>query len=261
MQQQTRQNHYIEDLLLRGVTWAMVGVIFGTLFVLLVEITREHLPLTLALFAAITGSSALTSLFYGSMRLTVLVANFTFIAMLIYTWQGAPRLGLEPLVLVGAGVGLAVGLAYGLHDKKSRVYCADAKIVAGIFAGSLGALVAILARFVDTELAYSSLAIVAAPVAILVYVSSAHWFIKRCNKLLPVAGDGAIVGLGVGTITGLVFLIMAATLDANLLVVEDLQGFVDRVEGTWAITVTGCAMACFPIGVFRSLFKVPWYNL
>ena len=93
----------VEELLLRGVTWSMVGVIFGTLFLVLVEILRLYLPMSFGLMAATIAAAALTALFYGSMRLTLMVANFTFIATLVYTWQGAPHLGLEPLVLVGAG--------------------------------------------------------------------------------------------------------------------------------------------------------------
>jgi hypothetical protein len=259
MQQQS-QVGLVEDLLLRGVTWAMVGVIFGTLFVVLVEIFHIYLPLPLGLVAATIASAALTALFYGSMRLTLMVANFTFVAMLVYTWQGAPSLGLEPLVFVGAGVGVAVGTAYGLHDNRSRVFCADAKVVAGAFAGVFGGLIALAGHALFDSATYTWLAMAIAPVALYVYVSSAGWFIKRCHHLLPAAGDGAVVGLGVGTITGLMFLIMAATLDPQLLGTETLTAYVERVEGAWMATVAGCALACFPIGALRSVFNVPWYN-
>jgi len=259
MQQQSPARR-LEDLLLRGVTWAMVGVIFGTLFVVLVEIMHIYLPLALGLLMATIAAAALTSLFYGSMRLTLMVANFTFVATLVYTWQGAPHLGLEPLVLVGAGVGLAVGTAYGLHDNRSRVYCADAKIVAGAFAGLFGGLVAFLGFLLFDAQSYTWLAMAVAPIAVLTYVTTAGWFIKRCHHLLPAAGDGAVVGLGVGTVTGLVFLIMAATLDGNLLETAALTGYVERVEDAWMATVAACALACFPIGALRSLMNVPWYN-
>jgi hypothetical protein len=238
----------------------MVGVIFGTLFLVLVEILRLYLPMSFGLMAATIAAAALTALFYGSMRLTLMVANFTFIATLVYTWQGAPHLGLEPLVLVGAGVGLAVGTAYGLHDRRSRVFCADAKIVAGGFAGLLGGVIALIGHRVFGVSSYTWLGMLVAPVAVLIYVSSATWFIKRCHRLLPAAGNGAIVGLGVGTMTGVVFLIIAATLDPQLLETQALAGLVERVEGRWMATVAGCAVACFPIGALRAALDVPWYE-
>jgi hypothetical protein len=237
----------------------MVGVIFGTLFVVLAEIFHLYLPASYALLLSIVGAAALTSLFYGSLRLAVMVANFTFVATLVYTWQGAPHLGLEPLVFVGAGIGLAVGTAYGLHDNRSRVYCADAKIVAGAFAGLLGGIVALVGVLLVDGVSYSWLAMAVAPVALLIYVSTAGWFIKRCHHLLPAAGDGAVVGLGVGTVTGLVFLILAATLDPQSLGTAELARYVGRVEEVWMATVAGCALACFPIGAARSLLRVPWY--
>jgi hypothetical protein len=258
--QQVIMAQRIQDLLLRGVTWSMVGVFFGTLFVVLVEIMQMYLPFAVGLVVATISAAALTSLFYGSMRLALMVANFTFMATLIYTWQGAPYLGLEPLVLVGAGVGVAVGTAYGLHDKRSRIYCAEAKIVAGAFAGAIGGLVALLTHRLFGVTSYTGLAVLIAPIAVLVYVTSATWFIKRCHRLLPAAGNGAIVGLGVGTVTGLVFLIIAATLDPKLLETRALTGFVQRVEVVWMATVAGCAMACFPIGALRAVLNVPWYD-
>jgi hypothetical protein len=251
---------FVQDVVLRGVTWAMVGAIFGTLFVVLVEIFYVYLPVGAGLLVAAVAAAALTSLFYGSMRLTIMVANFTFVATLAFTWLGAPHLGLEPLVLVGAGVGVAVGMAYGMHDSRSRVYCADAKIVAGAFAGVFGGVLALLGGQLFENASYTWLAMAIAPVAVFVYVNSAGWFIKRCHRLLPAAGDGAVVGLGVGTVTSLVFLIMAATLDPKLLGTDSIAAYVERVEGTWMATAAACALACFPIGALRSVFRVPWYD-
>jgi hypothetical protein len=250
----------LEELLLRGVTWAMVGVLFGSLFVLLVELLRIYLPTSAGLALAVIIAAALTSLFYGSMRLTLLVANFTFVATLVYTWLAAPRIGLEPLMFVGAGIGVAVGVAYGLHDKRSRVFCADAKIVAGAFAGIVAAGLALLAFVVLDPETYTPVAILVTPLAILVYIKSAGWFIKRCQQLLPAAGDGAVVGLGVGIVTGLVFLTMAASLDPKQLRAAELVAYVERVEEVWMATVAGCALACFPIGALRAFMKLPWYD-
>jgi hypothetical protein len=147
-----------------------------------------------------------------------------------------------------------------LLDKRSRVFCADAKIVAGLFAGVLAAgLAFILGPFV--EMPYPWTTILIAPAATLIYVSSAHWFVDRCHGFLPPAVGGALVGLGVGGMTGFLFMIMAASIDPELLGMAFHQPFVERVQDVWAHTVVGTAGVCFVVGVLRSLFKVRWYNL
>jgi len=249
----------LEQTALRGAIWAFVGVVFGFVFVVLTEYLQGVVPPVVQLFAATAGAAALTSLFYGSMRLSVMVANFTFIAMVVYTW-GNSELTLEPLISVGAVVGLTVGATYGWLDKKSRVFCADAKIVAGLFAGLLASgLVFLLRLFV--EMPYPWVAMFIAPAATVIYVSSAYWFVDRCHGFLPPVGGGALVGLGVGSMTGLLFMIMAATLDPASLGMAFHQSFVERVQDVWANTVGSAAGVCFAVGVLRSLCKVPWYNL
>lgn len=249
----------LEQTVLRGAIWAFVGVVFGFLFVILNEYLQGATSPVVRLFAATAGAAALTSLFYGSMRLSVMVANFTFIAMVFYTW-GNSDLTLEPLISVGAVVGLAVGATYGWLDKKSRVFCADAKIVAGVFAGVLAAgLAFVLSLFV--EMSYPLSAMFIAPAATVIYVSSAHWFVNRCHGFLPPPVGGALVGLGVGSTTGLLFMIMAATLDPELLGMAFHQSFVERVQDVWGSTVGGTAAVCCLVGVLRSLLKVRWYNL
>ena len=58
----------------------MVGAIFGTLFVVLVEIFYVYLPVGAGLLVAAVAAAALTSLFYGSMRLTIMVEEIASIA-------------------------------------------------------------------------------------------------------------------------------------------------------------------------------------
>ena len=258
--QQTTQPSLQQEILLRGGVWALVGVIFAFLFVLLLEFARVFVDPPYAFAAAAIGGAALTALFYGSMRLTVLVANFTFIAMLAYVWQAGAPLGVEPLVVVGAGIGLAVGTLYGLKDKRSRVFCAEAKIIAGAVAGIVGGILAALLAWLVPGIAISVVAMLVAPVSVLAYIRLSGWFISRCQHLLPPFVDGAVVGLGVGSVTGLLFLIMAGTLDPNLLAGEELRGFVDRFEAGWGMTVVGCALVCFVIGAVRAWLGIPWYD-
>lgn len=251
----------VEEMLLRGIVWALVGAIFGALFVMLAEAVQTRLTSPFYIVLATIGAAALTSLFYGSMRLTVMVANFTFVAMLVHTWQGPETLSLEPLIFIGAGVGMAVGAAYGLKDKTSRIFCAEAKIIAGAVAGGVAGTLALSGSVLLGDAGYVALAMGIAPVGILAYILVARWFISRCHKLLPAVVDGTIVGLGVGAVTGLMFVVMAGTLDEGLFASLALQSYVAQVEANWGPTVIGCALTCFPVGVVRAIIKAPWYDM
>lgn len=258
--QQTKQFSLAQEIALRGAAWALVGVIFGFLFVLLLEFVRIFVEPPFGFALAAVGGAALTALFYGSMRLTVLVANFTFVAMLGYVWQAGTPLVIEPLVFVGAGVGLVIGALYGLKDKRSRVFCAEAKIIAGAVSGILGGVLALGLAWLLPTVPVSVVAMLVAPVSVLAYVRLSGWFISRCQHFLPPFVDGAIVGLGVGSVTGLLFLIMAGTLDPKLLAGEALRAFVGRFEAAWGLAVFGCALVCFPIGAVRAWLGIPWYD-
>ena len=259
MAQNSRWMH-LEQTVMRGAIWAFVGVVFGFIFVVLSVYLEERISTPLLLLGATAGAGGLTALFYGSMRLSVMVANFVFIAMVFYTWGNA-QLTLEPLMYIGGIVGLVVGAIYGAKDKKSRVYCAEAKVVAGIFAGVLASTLGmLLAMFVDVPVTTWA-AMVVGPVGALIYVSSASWFVDRCHRFLPPVVDGALVGLGVGSTTGLLFMFMAGSLDQGLLATPYHVSLVERVQATWMVAVSGAAAACFLVGVLRSLFRVRWYNL
>jgi hypothetical protein len=251
----------LEDMLLRAIVWALIGVLFGSLYVLLVEAMNRSLPAHFAVTLAIIGAAALTALFYGSMRLTVIVGNFTLIAVMLFSWLGPRVLDLTSLVFIGAGVGLAVGAGYGAMDRISRVFCAEAKIIAGALAGVVGGLMALLLMVVMDGIGQGLLAMAVAPVAILTYLGVARWFVTHCHRLVPPLIDGAVVGLGVGSITGLVFLILAGTLDLDLLGSDQLRSYVSGVQEVWGTTMLGCALVCLPVGVVRSLIRAPWYNL
>jgi hypothetical protein len=250
----------LEDVAVRGGVWSLIGLIFGSLFAILAEGAVGYLVAPFDLVLASAGAAALTSLFYGSMRLTVMVANFTFVAMLIYTWLGPAALGLGPLVFIGAGVGVAVGAAYGLKDKASRIFCAEAKIMAGTLAGLVAGMLALLLRLLFDDLPLTLVAMLVAPVAVLLYIVFADWFISHCHHLLPAYVDGMVVGFGVGGMTGLVFLIMAGALEPSLLDAEALRSFVARVEASWGLTAAGCALTCLLVGVTRALMRLPWYD-
>lgn len=252
----------LEETLLRGMIWTFIGAIFSFLFVVFSEYLRDVATMPLRILGATVGAAALTALFYGSMRLTVIVANFAFIAMVIYVaYQKPTHIPVEALIFIGAGLGFLVGGLYGWHDKHSHVFRADAKIVAGIYAGTLVAVFNIVPALLIGELPYPWSAMLITPLVVLLYVSKAHWFVDRCCNILPAAGDGALVGLGVGGITGLLFVIMAGNLDPALLGFAYHQDFVLRVHEVWGAPTAGSAAVCFVVGILRSMLKVRWYDL
>lgn len=259
--QQKKSGSFFEDLVIRGTVWSLIGVLFGTLFIVVLEMLRDQLAFAPGLVLAITGAAAITSLFYGSMRLTVLVANVTFVAMLIYVWQSGSLQDLHVLILIGAGVGMTIGTVYGWTDKASRVFCADAKIVTALVAGVCSGLLALLLQWMIDGLPLSMLAMLVAPFGIVLYITLAGWFVTHCHQMLPDAVDGMLVGLGVGSVTGLLFVIMAGSFDSSLLDSDFLQGLVLRIEGYWSATVLACAGACFAVGALRSMMRVRWYQL
>jgi hypothetical protein len=181
--------------------------------------------------------------------------------MLVYMWQNHEDPAVEALILIGAAVGTVLGAVYGWRDKQSRVFCADAKVVAGLFSGILvSGLVWLPILFVG-EIPYPWLVMIVAPSAILLYVTSASWFVKRCYNLVPAVVDGALVGVAVGGTTGMLFMIMAGAVDPELVRIDFQEAFVSRVHRVWAGAVAGSAGVCFVIGVLRAVLKVRWYNL
>ena len=255
------QKSFAERTVFRSAVWALVGLIFGSVFVLVAEMLRDLLQPPMFLLAAAVGASAVTALAYGSMRLTVMTANFTFIAMLAFTWQGPDTLTIQPLVFAGALVGAIVGLGYGWFDKHSRVFCAEAKVVAGIVAGFCAGLLALAIGLVTGDLGTIWSVLVIGPVGTLVYVTTARWFVLHCHHWLPATFNGLVVGLGVGAVTGLLFTVMAGSLSPEILQGPGLTTYVERVGETWLPSALGCAAVCAVVGFLRSLLNVPWYDL
>jgi hypothetical protein len=251
----------IEDAALRGLVWALIGGIFALVFVVLREALRGMFGPPLDILAAAIAAAALTALLYGSMRLTVVAANLTFIAMLVFTWVRGAGLALEPLVIVGAVVGVVVGTLYGLFDRRSRIYCAEAKVVAGVVSGAVAGATAILVARFYPNISGVWLAVIIGPIGTLIYVNVAHWFVRHCQHWLPAGANGALVGLGVGGFTGLFFMVLAGSLDPSWIADIDRRELVVRIHDYWMEAVLACAAASCLIGIARSLLRTPWYDL
>ena len=128
-----------------------------------------------------------------------------------------------------------MGTLCGWQEKRSRICCADAKILAGLLAGVSASLFALILGLLFEELVYPKSAMAIAPIAIL--------------------------GLGVGGTTGFLFMLMAASLDPDMLRVTDHLRLMEPVQGVWLPIAIGTAASCGVVGVMRSLLRVRWYDL
>ena len=250
-----------KETLLRGIIWAFVGAIYGLLFVILNEYLREFTPTALRILLASIGAAALTALFYGSMRLVVIVANVVFIGTLIYIALTTFKASLESLVLLGSTLGFVTGMLYGWGEPGSHIFRADGKILAGLFSGTLAMPLLLIPALWFDEIPYPWSVVVLTPLVVLIYVSVAYWFVDRCCNLLPPIGDGALVGLGVGGVTGMLFMIMAGQLSPELLGLERHIPFISRIHAEAPVAMLGAACSSFVTGIGRGLLQVRWYDL
>ncbi len=251
----------LKDTLLRGVIWGFVGVIYGFLFLMLNEYLRGSMHDGLRIVVATIGASALTALFYGSMRLVVIVANVVFIATLMFIAVTTFQVKLEHLVLLGGALGLITGAIYGWLEIHSHVFRADGKLVAGLFSSILAVPLLLMPVLWFDEVPYPWSVMMLAPVVTLIYVSIAHWFVKRCCNILTPPGDGALVGLGVGASIGMLFMIMAGKFSPELLGLTHLGPFIDRIHANAVDVMLGAGFICFWVGFFRGVLRVRWYDL
>ncbi len=248
-------NAFIEAMI-RGSTWALVGIIYGFLLVVLLHGLPADLFPYIGYPITVIFASTLGALLYGSMRLTVMVSIYAAIAVaiLFVTYPGTPSLQL--LILTGAAIGLIVGMIYGRYVAGSRVYRADAKILAGVFAGAIASLSALIPAVLFQPLPDFLLAMILCPLTGMLYMSVLPWFIHRCSDLLPPIADGALVGGGAGGLMGLLFAIMIGTLEGYL--DPDEEHLVAAILNAWPTAALGGALGAFLVGAGSALLRQPW---
>lgn len=205
----------LEEALFTGLIWAYVGIIFGTVFIGLVRVFEDLSWPVVAEIPAAALSGAVGAVFYGSMQLTVFaamagtLASFGFLAL-----SSGPVHPLEILAASASG-GLLVGAAYGQGFKTSRVYRADAKILAGLCAGIISsALLALLFILLGRLPVWATSMILCSATGV-IYALIEPGFSKHLHHLLPPAGDGAVVGAGVAGFVGLMIWVLVAELHSQ----------------------------------------------
>ena len=256
----------IGNLGLRGLAWIFAGIIYGFTFVSVAQSTLDAVGPAYNVVLATIVTPALTALIYSSMRLTVVIANVVLVVTLLFTMFGGDSGYLSPhlLIQIPAALGMLIGAWYGWRDRGSRICCADAKILDGLFVGLATSLLTGLAIVLfgsSNAVVYPWLVTCLAPLAGALYMATVPWFLRRLNKLLPPAGDGAVVGLGVGILTGLLFVVIAGSFEPDVPGGSGELSFIESIYDVLGTTLIGTAASCFVLGAVRQLLGLPWYRL
>jgi len=250
----------LSESLFRGSIWALVGIIFGFIFVVLHEYFHDAGSLCLCYLYANVAAGALGALVYGSLRLTVIVASNALVVIIGYFLLMTPESS-GPLIFVslGIGTGVIIGAIYAIQVRNSRVFRAEAKIIAGALAGLLASPFALLPSLFLGPIPFPWLTAILCPATGLIYVSIAPRLIRDCCHFLRPSADGAVVGGGVGGTMGLLFWLMTGTIDGGL--APQYASFVAGVADHWPLAVIGASASAFVGGVLRSALGSEWYDL
>jgi len=250
----------LTESLMRGAIWALVGIIFGFIFVVLHAYFHDPGRLCLCYLYANVAAGALGALVYGSLRLSVIVASNALVVIIGYFLIVTPESqGPVMLMLLGGGTGMIIGAIYAIQVSDSRVFRAEAKIIAGAIAGLLASPLALLPSLWVGPIPFPWLTAILCPATGLIYVSIAPRMVQRCCHFLPRTADGAVVGAGVGGTMGLLFWIMAGTIDRG--VAPEYAAFVAGIADHWPLAVVGASVAAFIGGIVRSVVGAQWYDL
>ncbi|MDJ0881422.1 MAG: hypothetical protein QNJ56_07205 [Gammaproteobacteria bacterium] len=200
--------HQLKEALFRAAVWSFIGVLYGMLFILTYSLSSHFAADFYPIFIAGTLSGCIAALIYSSMSLAAIVAPIASVTAIITIISQGQTIDLAGLMLVTGLVGVVTGSIYGVKAKKSRIYRADAKTIAGFLAGGSVALgFALLYEIFPGFPLYLAIAIMCLLTGSL-YVAFAPFCVKHLNDLLPPVADGGIAGGGSSMFVGLLLLIM-----------------------------------------------------
>jgi hypothetical protein len=247
------------EALIRGVIWGFIGSLYGMLFAIFIVLAEEWaLPIHPFLFAGVLAGT-IGALIYSSMRLAVLMAIIISpVCAILMVFSGSPIPPHNLLFIIGT-VGAVAGALYGRFTKNSRVYRADAKTLTGFTAGFLVALVYVVisTQFPDIPL---GIAIgILCPITGLVYVSLVPKFLRIFGNILPPAGDGALVGIGVAVFLTLCNFVMVHSIDIDS--TGAFHEMVHILQASMPQAILGGAIGGVLGGIVSSLFFERWQDL
>jgi hypothetical protein len=177
---------------------------------------------------------------------------------ILMLYASTPFTPLNLLMIMGS-VGALAGALYGHFTKNSRVYRADAKTLTGLTAGLLVAFGYVMLAEQLTAAPMGLIVGIMCPLTGLMYVWLVPTFIRVFNNLLPPAGDGALVGIGVAVFLTLCNFVMVHSIDINA--TGAFHDLVHHIQHLLPQTVFGGAVGGVLGGIISSIFFEHWQDL
>lgn len=245
--------------LLRGLIWAFSGLSYGFVFLFLYHALDERLPPYWLQLLVAMGTGGLVALIYGSLRLSMLVTLYAGVTAIGYLIYASVEARLSTLLPIGAVTGMAIGLGYGMMVRDSRIHCAEAKIISGIVAGAAAALLSGTLILMNVELSLTAMVFLLCPLTGLLYAVLVRWVIAFCSHLVPASLNGALVGLGSGTVASLMMWVIFSSLSDNWL--AEHQRYATQIMEHWPPVVASAMVGAFFVGLFRAGIGARWLDV
>jgi hypothetical protein len=247
------------EALIRAVIWGFIGSLYGMLFVIFAVLANEwELPVHPFLFSGVLAGT-IGALIYSSMRLAVLMAIIISpVCAILMLFSSTPITPINLLLIIGT-VGAMAGALYGRFNTNSRVYRADAKTLTGFTAGLLVALGYVVMSKQLSDIPLGIVVGLMCPITGLIYVSLAPAFIRAFGNMLPPAGDGALVGVGVAIFLTLCNFVMVHSIDIDS--TGAFHEMVHHVQDLLPQAILGGSIGGVLGGVISSMFFERWQDL
>ncbi len=248
-----------KEAFVRAVIWGFIGSLYGMLFVIFAVLADEWgLPVHPYLFSGVLAGT-IGALIYSSMRLAVLMAIIISpVCAILMLFSSTPITPINLLLIIGT-VGALAGAIYGRFTTNSRVNRADAKTLTGFTAGLL---VAVGYVAFSKQLSNIPLGIVIGimcPITGLIYVSLVPRFIRAFGNILPPAGDGALVGVGVAIFLTLCNFVMVHSIDIDS--TGAFHELVHHLQAAMPQAILGGLVGGVLGGIISSMFFERWQDL
>lgn len=248
-----------QEALIRATIWAIIGSLYGIIFLFIYELS-QHLALPLSpLFVAGTLAGTIAALIYSSMSLAVIVTPITSVVCLFYVVSNGDQISLLNMTLAAAVIGSITGALYGLKAKNSRVFRADAKTLAGVSSGAAVALLIILLNAIAPDISLSVTVAFACLLTGSLYVTLVPFFVHRYHELLPPVGDGAMVGAGTSSFIALLFFVMITGVTPEA--AGPLQALTEQIRNTFPAAAFGGMLGGGLSGFISGMFLRKWQDL
>lgn len=247
------------EALIRALIWAFIGILYGMLFVFLAELAKRWgLPIQPYFFAGVLAGT-IGALIYSSMRLAVLLAVVIAPFCLLFVVFARGLAHPHDLLVFAVPLGALVGAGYGHFAKKSRVYRADAKVLAGFSAGFLVALGYLVLSTQLAGLPMGAIVGVMCPLTGLLYVLFVPTFIRLRDDLLPPPLNGAMVGAGVATFLAFLFFLMTHSLELGPAAAS--PALLQQIYGLLPQAIFSGALGAGLVGAVSGLLLTGWQDL